>query len=144
MLSECFWDSGRRSISCVFQALPLPHYPAPPNRSYGAAYMDQYAQPFHQTSPHSPKLWPQERFEPGHQFGNSQPPRLNPSRGPNHQTDSNNDHDASIDCPLGIAGHITAWQDINSLQEKRSSRQDEQYTEDVQKYFHLCLPLLFV
>ena len=144
MLSECFWGSGRRSISCVFQALPLPHYPVLPNRSYGAAYMDQYARPFHQTSPHSPKLWNRERFEPGHLFGNPQPLHLFPSCAPNHETDSNNDHNTPINCPLGIAGHVTTGQNANSLQEKRSSRQDEQYAEDVQKYFHLYLPLLLV
>jgi hypothetical protein len=135
MLFECSWGSVRRSISCVFQALPLLRDPTPPNRNYGVAYMDQYARPFHQTSPRSPKLWYQERFEPGRRFGNPQP-LLFPSTGPNYQTDSNNDHNAPVNCPLWIAGHIITWQDVDALQEKRASRQNEQYTKDIQNYFH--------
>ena len=135
MLSEYSWGSVRRSISCVFQALPLPHYPAPPNRSYGAAYMDQCARPFHQTSLRFPKPWHQERFGHGRLFGSLQP-LLFPSASPNHQTDSNDDHNTSVNCPLWIAGHITTWQDVDALQEKRASRQNEQNARDVQNYFH--------
>lgn len=136
MLFECSSGSVRRSISCVFQALPLPRDSTPPNRSYGAAYMDQYARPFHQTSPRFPKPWHPERFEPCHRFGSSQSPHSFPSSGPNHQTNSDNDYEASVNCPLGIACHVTARQDVDALQEKSSSGQDKQEAKDVQKYFH--------
>src|SRR5215216_4242035 len=143
MLFECSLDSIQRSISYVFQALPLRRYPTPPNKSYGAAYMDRYVQPFHQTSLHCPKLWNQERFEPAHRFGSSQPPHLFPTLSPNYETNSNNDHNAPINRPLRIPGHVTPRQNVNSLQEKRSARQNDQYAKNNQKYFHkfLCKSL---
>jgi len=55
---------------------------------------------------------------------------------PKHQTESDHDHNSPVNDPLGIAGHVAAWQDVDSLQEKRSSSQDKQYSSDVQKYFH--------
>lgn len=142
MLFECFWGSERKSILRVFPAWPLPLYPTPPNRSYGAAYMDRYVQLFLQTSPHSPTLWNQERFGPGHRFGNSQPPHLFPSRRPNYQTNPHNHHNSPINHPLRVAGHITARQHIDSLQEKGASRQNEHYASDVQNCFHLSFVIV--
>ena len=34
---------------------------------------------------------------------------------PEQKPERNDDHDASIDCPLRVAGHKTAWQNIDSL-----------------------------
>ena len=52
------------------------------------------------------------------------------------QTHGKNDHDGAIDSPLGLAGHVTAWQYVDPLQEKRAAGWEKDHTDDVQECFH--------
>lgn len=49
---------------------------------------------------------------------------------PDDESDSNDDHNAPVDCPLGIASHVAARQDIDSLQKKCASGKDDEYADD--------------
>ena len=55
---------------------------------------------------------------------------------PEHKTDPYHNKNATIDRPLRLAGHETAGQNINSLEEENSTCKDEDYAQDVQKCFH--------
>ena len=136
MLFECSWDSGRRSSLYPFQGwLPLRELTAP-SKNCGVANRDQSGRPSRRTSLRAPRPSDRGRSEPGRQPEKSRSYNLFFPPGPDQQTDANHDHDAPVNCPLRIAGHGTARQNVDALQEKRSSSQDKQYSSDVQKYFH--------
>lgn len=59
-----------------------------------------------------------------------------PAVRPKQQTDRNDDHDAAIDRPLWIAGHITSRQHVDSLQEERDAGKDQDDTYTIQYQFH--------
>jgi hypothetical protein len=48
------------------------------------------------------------------------------------QACSDNDHNAAINNPLGVTGHVTAGQYIDTLQEENNAGEDKQYTYDIQ------------
>ena len=51
---------------------------------------------------------------------------------PEHQTECNHHHDTAIDRPLWVASHVTAWQNVNSLQKEGAAREDQEDADDVQ------------
>jgi hypothetical protein len=50
--------------------------------------------------------------------------------GPKNETDANDDHDATVNGPLRIAGHKTARQNVNPLQEKGAASQEDDHADD--------------
>lgn len=55
---------------------------------------------------------------------------------PENGAQPDDDHDPTIDRPLRIAGHVTAGQDVDSLEEEYPASQDEDDADDVEKCFH--------
>jgi len=52
------------------------------------------------------------------------------------QPDARNSCNPSINRPLELPRHVTAGQDVDSLQEPDPTCEDQKYTDDVQEDFH--------
>jgi hypothetical protein len=62
---------------------------------------------------------------------------LAPAARSEQQADPHHDGDSAVDRPLDLAGHETAWQHVDPLQEPDAAEEHKKTAEEIQNNFHI-------